>query len=100
MNRNIRFEPVPFYSDCVSWPRALLPALSHLVDEGYEITRTTFVRRTGERLPWPADSWWVSYWTLRGARVYWYVHSAIEYVYATPASIAAVHARAVERAAA
>lgn len=77
---------LPFYGDCVGWPNELLPALSHLVDEGEEITRSTFVRHCGPS-PYPGSAWHVHYFRLRGYRIYWFTWSCIEHVYAEVSEI-------------
>lgn len=47
----------------------------------------------------PVDAWHVHYYRLRGFPVYWYTHSAIEYVCADPETIRAVELAAYDAAA-
>lgn len=95
-------ERLPFYSDCVAWPDDKLAALRHLVDEGENIARATFMKhvRTEEIPPdwYPHNrfSWGYSFARLRGWPIYWYVHSAIEFVFAEPRMIDAL-ALAIQR---
>lgn len=87
-------ERLPFYSDCVNWPRPLLAVLEHLVDEGVAIRRETFLRRVDMEArsgaPWYPEAWdyHLTYWRLPGYRIYWYVHSSTEIVFAAPGEIA------------
>lgn len=88
---------LPFYADCVDWPRNQLAALMHLVDAGVLIDRAEFFRkinRTQIRPDWepcPAGTpYGEAFYTLPGYRIYWYVHSAIEFVFAEASEVAAL----------
>ena len=86
-----------FYNNCVKWPRRDVAALSEMCDNSREITRRTFLRHVDRRelkdveanLGYPfgrltmAGDYHVRYerGTLRGRRVYFFIHSAIEYVF-------------------
>lgn len=89
-----------FYSSCVHWPRNDVEALREMIDAARMITRRTFLRHVDRNelqelemalsyeqhpkrgLTMAAD-WAVSYHrsTLHGKRVYYFRHSAIEYVF-------------------
>lgn len=88
-----------FYSDCVGWP-GKVEDLHAMIDSGKQITRETFLKhvdRDGLReietaLSYEqnamkgltmAGDWHVDYQrgTLNGERCYFFVHSAIEYVF-------------------
>jgi len=88
-----------FYSDCVGWPeRADEPGgLSDMIDNAIDITRSTFLKyadaselayvlgyckHPSQGLTMAGD-WHVSYHRskLHGKRVYYFTHSAIEYVF-------------------
>jgi len=90
-----------FYSDCVSWPRDDVPALSDMVHSARLISRRTFLRHVDQRDRedlerelgygrWPdlsmARDVHVSYHrsTLHGQAVYFVTWSAIEYVFTLP----------------
>lgn len=89
-------------NNCVNWPRAYVADLTELCDTARQIDRRTFMRRVdhgdlsalefgfgysrhGLRMHQDAC---VTYWSgkLWGQRVYFFIWSAIEYVFA-PASI-------------
>jgi hypothetical protein len=86
---------LPYFSSCVNWPRELLPALGLLIDEGKEIGKREFLSRADAD---PNDFPRRYHSDFRYFRydqdVYWFTHSAIEYVFAEDESI-----RAVQRAA-
>ena len=85
-----------YYGNCVSFP---LPVryLSAMIDSGVSITRRTFLKYVDrdslkeieKSLGYPmgnltmAGDWAVSYHKgkLRGKKVIWFCHSAIEYVF-------------------
>lgn len=82
-----------FYNNCVNWPRQDVEALTELCDTAIDITAKTFFRHVDRRevesefdytrrSPITKD-WHVRYHrgNLHGKRVYFLVHSAIEYVY-------------------
>lgn len=91
-----------FYSDCVNWPRKDVRSeggLSDMIDQAIDITRVTFLKYVDrEQLrdlenqlgygPWlrMASDWVVSYHRskLHGQTVYYFRHSAIEYVFVDP----------------
>lgn len=88
---------LPFYSDCVGWPRHQLAALTYLVDEGILIGRRTFFRHidraqlSPDWYPCPAGTpYGDHFFTLHREPIYWYVHSAIEFVFAEPATVAKI----------
>ena len=91
-----------FYSDCVSWPEAADKegGLMDMVDNDIDITRSTFLKHINredladleQQLSYSAHpaqgltmaaDWAVSYHRskLHGKRVYYFQHSAIEYVF-------------------
>jgi hypothetical protein len=81
---------LPFYSSCVDWRRDRLDVLSHLVDEGEEITRETFFRHVSadEIMGALGDGWYphrrfygYGFYRLRGYPIYWFTHSCIEFVF-------------------
>lgn len=87
---------LPFFSNCVDWPDNRLDVLRHLVDEGAEITRETFFQRVRrDEIPpdwYPHKRYWGhGFYTLRRQHVYWYTHSSIEFVFADPDTIEAIH---------
>lgn len=92
-----RREIVPFFSDCVAWPTELLRVLEYLVDEGFQITRSDFQHFTGSQHPPDESDWHVTYWRLPGRPIFWWVHSATEYVFADEASLRDVEAMLDER---
>lgn len=91
---------------CVSWPAHDVEAeggLNDMIDRGTEITRRTFLKHVSkealgdleERLGYQAHpsmgmtmagDCHVTYWrsVLHGQRIYYFVHSAVEYVFADP----------------
>lgn len=99
-------KQLPFFSDCVGWPRNRLGALHYLIDHGEPITRATFLRHIdpdslreiedalsysrhpSQGLTMGAD-WHVGYYRLRrfGVVLYWFTHSRIEHVFCDPADI-------------
>lgn len=93
--------PLPFYSDCVGWPRDQLPALSLLVDEGHGVGRGWFLRHVdlpeGEPLRDLIDPryWGHHFYRLDGWPVFWFTHSCIEYVFAEPGTIARLNLEAL-----
>ena len=72
-------QRLPFYSDCVGWPRDKLPTLIHLVDEGEEITRATFFRYI-DKATIPAEwyphrrYWGHNFYRMPRFNIYWYTH--------------------------
>lgn len=92
-----------YYNNCVSWPRydvAREGGLSDMIDDAIDITRQTFLKHVdrndlenievslcyskhySQGLTMAGD-WHVSYHRskLHGKRVYYFAHSAIEYVF-------------------
>ena len=89
-----------FIGDCVGWPRHDVDALSAMIDRAITITRKTFLKYVDRRelremeknlsyethpkkgLTMAAD-WAVSYHRskLHGQTVYYFRHSAIEYIF-------------------
>lgn len=87
---------LPYFSDCVGWPEPLLPALNLLIDEGEEIKRDELLAATkADEKVIPDWDYHIQYFRY-GDGVYWYVHSAIEYVFADPQSIQMVQDKAIE----
>lgn len=86
---------LPYFSNCVNWPKELLPALGLLVDEGEEVGKREFLSRADAD---PSDfprKYHADFRYFRYDRdVYWFTHSAIEHVFAEGESI-----RAIQRAA-
>jgi len=89
-----------FYNNCVSWPRSDVESLSEMIDNAIDITRRTFLKYVddseladiAENLGYcwhhsqgltMAGDWHISYHRskLHGKRVYYFKHSAIEYVF-------------------
>jgi len=98
---------IPFYSDCVSWPPELMPALHRLCDEGVLISRETFRRRVrppiatadsgwDEAVLRPPSDWATHYRRVPGHPIYFMVNSCIEYVFATEADIQRLNECALE----
>ena len=92
-----------FYSDCVSWDEADVDNLSSMIDDSSTITRETFLKHVDkeefremertfgyavgrEKGLKMADDWAVSYSKskLHGQLVYFFTHSAIEFVFISP----------------
>jgi len=89
-----------FHRSCVDWPRPEVKYLSQMIDDNIDITRSTFMshvskddmdyleqqlgyaKRKSDGLTMK-DDWHVSYHRskLKGERVYYFRHSAIEYVF-------------------
>lgn len=98
-----QIETLRFYSNCVGWPRddvSTPGGLSDMIDQGVSITRRTFLQHVdrddlakletslgyalrGSVELTMARDWAVSYHrsALHGKRVYYFCHSAIEYVF-------------------
>jgi len=89
-----------FLSSCVGWPRRYIDELTKMIDDATQITRQTFMRHVGygqmkdieHQLGYQwhpahgltmAGDWHVSYHKSKvcGQTVYYFRHSAIEYVY-------------------
>jgi hypothetical protein len=89
-----------FYRTCVEWPREEVDYLIEMIDMATDITRDTFVRHVnkldlnafehqmGYDDHWKkgltmSQDWAVSYHRsyLKGERVYYFRHSAIEHVF-------------------
>jgi hypothetical protein len=89
---------LPFYSDCVSWPNYNGHcALDYLIDHGQEISKGQFQRMTGTTAAeLPGGEWGTFYYRVPGLACYYYVNSAIEYVWATRETIAAMDKLALE----
>lgn len=97
-----------YLNSCVSWPPHDVEAeggLCDMIDRGMEITRRTFLKHVckealgnvEEQLGYQAhpsmgmtmaSDFHVTYWrsVLHGQRVYYFVQSAVEYVFADPAA--------------
>lgn len=87
---------LPYFSNCVNWSERLLPALNLLIDEGEEIGRDGFLASADADADAVPDwDWHIRYFRY-GDGIYWYVHSAIEHVFAEPESIRAVQDAAAE----
>lgn len=91
---------LPFFSSCVGWPEELLPALNFLIDEGEELEkeegRSELLAQTdADPESVPEWDWHIQYFRY-GDDVRWYVHSAIEYVFAEPESVGRIQEMAVE----
>lgn len=96
---------LPFFSDCVGWPRDRLAVLELLVDNGVEVGVDWFAQNVdavGVSGYWPlteliADArkgvFGTTFYRLPGEPVFWATNSAIEYVFATPETIAALQAK-------
>ena len=73
-----------FYSDCVSWPKSKVNLLDAIIDEAITITRKTFLKHTHspeyeEMINDNCTDFYRS--KLLGVRVYYFRHSAIEYIF-------------------
>jgi len=94
---DIRHNPqvLPFFSTCVNWPRELMPALTYLIENGQDLSRTSFLRNVDKEAmkDWEEglgygkwlrmkDDYAVSYERLKDWPVVWFNHSAIEHVFA------------------
>jgi hypothetical protein len=101
---DMKHKPLPYFSNCVSWPKHLVDAPSGLCDmisDGVDITRRTFLAHVdrqalaeieadlGYQTPGPgrltmAGDCHVAYrkGTVLGRPAYFFVHSAIEFVFA------------------
>lgn len=80
-----------FWGSCVDWPEQYIDALHYLVDNGRKTTRDIFllhVKMSPEDAEQyiPDGDWHIQYYHL-GPDIWWYVHSAIEHVFATEESI-------------
>lgn len=91
---------LPFYSDCVGWPRHRLGALNAIVAASRNISRKTFMAKVdplqraeieaalGYDRDFPITrDWHVGYHSMPSTGIYYLTHSAIEYVFATPEQI-------------
>jgi len=91
-------ERRPFYCECVSWREEEMPVLEHLIDVGEEITLDQFSKLVDEEA-WCdmkasmgygqggmkiADDYHVRFKRDPESGIPFMVHSAIEYVFATP----------------
>jgi hypothetical protein len=93
-----------FFCNCVGWPQKYMDALHYICDEGEEITRDEFLKHADvfcdedqtvdDVLP-PKD-WGISYYKLSGFDLYYFIHSAIEHVFADESTIKAVQQKANE----
>ena len=85
---------LPFFSDCVSWPPEYLEALKRIRDKGDDIDRAVFlahVNWTLNKAPHdfiPEDDWHIHY--KRYEKIYFFIHSGIEFVFATEPQIKAI----------
>ena len=89
-----------FHCSCVNWPLSEVKHLSQMIDDNIDITRSTFMSHVSkddmdyleQQLCYAKkksdgltmkDDWHVSYHRskLKGERVYYFRHSAIEYVF-------------------
>lgn len=80
--------PLPFYSTCVTWPDEKLAALEYLIENSDQISCDDLAAQVEapEELPAPSD-WHVTYWSLPGEPLVFFVHSAIEHVFADEETI-------------
>jgi hypothetical protein len=105
-------ETLPFFRTCTDWPvPTFMPALRYLIDNGQEISRSTFLRNVDreamaeweDRLGYDprglhmSKDPYVSYYRLREFNIYWFDHSRIEHVFARPESIEALNEYATEK---
>lgn len=76
-----------------------MPALMYIIDNGDQITRDKFLRMVDfgedENETIPKWDYHIQYEHL-GNDIYWFIHSAIEHVYATEESIQQLNRRAIE----
>lgn len=85
----------PFFSDCVGWPADMVPLLHELVDESEDIARSTFIayadteamRRIEFALGYDrgfpmSKDYHVAYKSHKATGIKFFVHSAIEFVFA------------------
>lgn len=93
---------LPFFSDCVGWPRDMLPALRHLCDEGHEVGRDWFLRHVDLPLGAPLRGlidpryYGHGFYRLDGWPVFWFTHSCIEFVFAEADTLERLNAEALE----
>ena len=94
---------LPYFGACKSWPAEKLAALEWICENGVEIDRATFLGRVApsKLRSWEkvlgyrdgrsmADDWHVRYFRSPDGEAHWFIHSAIEYVFARPETIAAI----------
>ena len=112
-------SPLPVYSNCVSWPKDKMAALEWLCENGVEINRADFLKRVSpstmrnyerslgyspsgaKKRPegmTMAEDWHVQYFRAPADEAVWFVHSAIEFVFAQSATIDAIDLRAAREA--
>lgn len=85
----------PFYSDCVGWPRDKVALLHELIDESEDIARSTFIAYADTETMRGLESnlgydrgfsmskdYHVRYKSHKATGIKFFVHSAIEYVFA------------------
>ena len=102
---------LPYFGACKSWPAEKLAALEWICENGVEIDRATFLGRVApsKLRSWEkvlgyrngrsmVDDWHVRYQRSPDGMAYWFVHSAIEYVFARPETIDAIQTAALEEA--
>jgi len=96
-------DPLVFWETCISFPRHAVDDLTETIENGRQITRRTFERNVDrDQLRGYEHSLFysrfglqmkndplVTYWkgTFRGVRVYWFNHSAIEFIFAPPSFV-------------
>ncbi len=83
---------LPFFSSCVDWPEQYNLALDFIAHGGENISREEFLRNVefegsaDEVIP--AWDYHIQYEKLPQRSVFWFVHSAIEHVFADERDIA------------
>lgn len=100
---------LPYFAACKNWPEGQIDALEWLCENGVEIDRAAFLERvSAPALRWlektlgyrdgrsMGDDWHVRYARSPDGAAQWLVHSAIEYVFAAPATIDAIQVAVLE----
>jgi hypothetical protein len=98
-------KPLQFFSDCVGWPRQYIDALHYLIDNGEDVERDDFLKHIDfqslvydeDKTPndvLPASDWGISYHKVEGFNCYYFVHSAIEHVFADEDEIKKIQQKA------
>jgi len=91
----------PYFCNCVSWSPDQMPALEALIERGEEIQRSEFLKLVNpadqrkieaglgyDRHLKMEDDWHVRYFRDPASGIPFFVHSAVEHVFAEPAEIA------------
>lgn len=86
---------LPYYSDCVGWDTRDVATLQYLIDVGQDVTRQTFFKYAdADPDQFPKWDYHIQYYRVPGFKIYYAVHSAIEYVFAQASEIAKLRRKA------